>query len=387
MTIQLKGITWDHSRGFVPMVATAQRFWEEHGVEVTWQKRSLHDFGEFPLQKLVDRFDLLIIDHPFSGYAAGHPILEPLEKWLPEVYLADQATNSVGRSHASYNYGGHQWALATDAATPVASYRPDLLDKYQLELPNTWAELLELAKTGRVAVPNTPLDALMNFYFLCASSDEHYLYKEIFVSEELGLWALEQLRELLSYCSAECLGRNPIKTYDALAMSDDYVYCPLAYGYSNYGRRGYASNRLKFSNLVTVKGKVGRSVLGGTGIAISSYCQHKEVAAQYAQYVNDASTQRTLYVENGGQPGHRSAWTSDYANELTNDFFRDTLDTLDAAYLRPRYDGYLHFQDNAAPIVHHYVNNGGDPNQTLKTMQVLFNESKQGIDALEKDAK
>ena len=384
MTVQLKGITWDHSRGFVPVVAAAQRFWEQRGVEITWQKRSLHDFGEFPLQKLVDKFDLLIIDHPFSGYAAGHPILEPLDELLPADFLRDQADNSVGRSHESYHYGGHQWALATDAATPVASYRPDLLERYELELPQTWAELLTLANTERVAVPNTPLDALMNFYFLCASLDDTYLHEETFVKEEVGLWALEQVRELLSRCSNECLGRNPIGTYDALASGEEYVYCPLAYGYSNYGRRGYAEHLLKFASPVAVEGKVGRSVLGGTGIAVSSYCQHKDIAAQYAQYVNSGLTQRTLYVENGGQPGHRSAWTSEYANDLTNTFFRDTLDALDNAYLRPRYDGYLHFQDNAAPLVHEYVNKGGDAKETLKAVQKLFEESKQGTDALGK---
>jgi multiple sugar transport system substrate-binding protein len=383
MTIKLKGITWDHSRGFVPMVATAQRFWELYGVEITWQKRSLHDFGEYPLQKLVDKFDLLIIDHPFVGYGANHPILEPLDKWLPADYLQEQAKNSVGRSHESYVYGGHQWALATDAATPVASYRADLLEKYGLELPKTWDELMTLAKTGKVAVPNTPLDALMNFYFLCASSDQSYLYKDIFVEEELGGWVLEQLRVLLSRCSPDCLGRNPIKTYDALARGEEFVYCPLAYGYSNYGRVGYAEHRLSFTNLVSVNGNVGRSVLGGTGIAISSFCQHKEIAAQYAQFVNSPEIQRTLYIENSGQPGHRTAWTSDYANMLTNNFFKDTLTTLDTAYLRPRYDGYLHFQDKAAPLVHEYVNKGGDAKEVLRATQKLFEESKLGIDKLE----
>ncbi|MEM6430717.1 MAG: extracellular solute-binding protein [Deinococcota bacterium] len=382
MTIQLKGITWDHSRGLIPLVATAQRFWEIHGVDIIWQKRSLHDFGEYPLQKLVDRFDLLIIDHPFVGYAASHPILEPLDTWLSQEYLQHQAANSIGKSHESYVYGGHQWALATDAATPIASYRPDLLAKYDLELPTTWAELKALAKTGRVIVPNTPLDALMNFSFLCASLEPSYLHEDAFVSEEVGLWALEELRELIADCPADCLGRNPIQTYDALAEGESAVYCPLGYGYSNYGRAGYGAHKLAFTNVVSVQGNQGRSVLGGTGLAISSFCQYKDIAAQYVQYVNDAHTQSTLYVENGGQPGHRSAWTSNYANQLTNNFFKHTLATLDNAYLRPRYDGYLHFQDNVSQYVHAYVNQGGNPKTTLATMQTYFAASKQGTDAL-----
>ena len=44
MTVKtvLRGITWNHSRGFVSVVATAQRFCELHpNVEITWEKALL----------------------------------------------------------------------------------------------------------------------------------------------------------------------------------------------------------------------------------------------------------------------------------------------------------------------------------------------------------
>jgi len=44
---ELRGITWDHTRGFLPMVATAQRFSELHpDVRITWEKRSLQHFAD-----------------------------------------------------------------------------------------------------------------------------------------------------------------------------------------------------------------------------------------------------------------------------------------------------------------------------------------------------
>src|SRR2546426_6150752 len=53
----LTGITWNHTRGYVPLVATAQRFEDlTGGVEIRWQKRSLKDFGDAPLEKLSKRF-------------------------------------------------------------------------------------------------------------------------------------------------------------------------------------------------------------------------------------------------------------------------------------------------------------------------------------------
>lgn len=128
--IELRGITWNHTRGYLPMVATAQRFSELNpGVEIRWEKRSLQQFADWPIQKLAEVYDLLVIDHPFSGYAAAHDVLLPLDALAPASFLEDQAAQSVGLSHASYSFGGHHWALAIDAATPVCGYRPDLLER------------------------------------------------------------------------------------------------------------------------------------------------------------------------------------------------------------------------------------------------------------------
>ena len=130
-TRSLTGITWNHTRGYLPLVAAAQRFADrDPDVEIVWHKRSLQEFADAPIERLAESFDLLVIDHPFVGYAARHPTLLPLDEYLPEEYLADQAANSVGRSFESYHFGGHLWALAIDAATPVSAHRPDLLERH-----------------------------------------------------------------------------------------------------------------------------------------------------------------------------------------------------------------------------------------------------------------
>src|ERR1700751_1130589 len=103
--VELTGITWNHTRGYLPMVATAQRFSELHAdVSITWHKRSLQAFADAPLADLAARFDLLVIDHPSIGEAVRHGLLLPLDEHLPAEFLADQAANSVGQSHASYAY-------------------------------------------------------------------------------------------------------------------------------------------------------------------------------------------------------------------------------------------------------------------------------------------
>jgi multiple sugar transport system substrate-binding protein len=82
-----------------------------------------------------------------------------------------------------------------------------------------------------------------------------------------------------------------------------------------------------------------------------------------------------MYTLDGGQPGHRAAWTDDVCNALTSHFFRDTLLTLDEAFLRPRYAGYIHFQDEAGVIVHRWLEQGGDLSPVIEKIDALYRET------------
>ncbi|MGA8044069.1 MAG: extracellular solute-binding protein [Terracidiphilus sp.] len=373
--ILLRGITWNHTRGYLPMVATAQRFSELHPeVAIQWQVRSLQAFADEPLAELAQSFDLLVIDHPSIGFAAEAGLLVALDDHLPTGFLADQAQNSAGGSHASYKWKAHQWALAIDAATPVSGWRADLLARANAEVPETWEQLLALARRGLVAVPGLAIDSLMNVYMLAvALGEEPFLEPSQFISEATGLEALRMLRSLVSACHPSCLARNPIAIWEELANGDRIAYCPFAYGYSNYSRSGYAKHPLAVGGLVSVNhGRRLRSTMGGAGLAVSRSTAYLDLAVQYAEFTASSAIQSTLYFDAGGQPGHRSAWTSDEVNRRSNQFFSSTLSTLDAAYVRPRFPGYLDFQDSAAPVVHAYLTAGGDERAVIRKLNFLL---------------
>jgi multiple sugar transport system substrate-binding protein len=355
-TLVLNGITWNHTRGFCPKVATAQRYQELHPeIEIRWQKRSLQAFADESIAELSKRFDLLVVDHPSIGEAAAHGLFLALDSHVPPQDMLDSANHSVGASHASYNVDGHQWALPVDAATPVASWRPDLLEKLGLGVPRTWSDLLALARQGVVAVPSIPIDSLMNLYMLwldegdvpCAQADS-------IGRRGAGLAALEALKELVSLCDPMCLERNPIQIYEAMTQGDAIAYQPFAYGYSNYARPEYARKVLAYGGLVSRNQQL-RSTLGGAGMAISSHCKHPQIAADYAAWTMSASIQSGVFVNSGGQPGHRQAWLASEPNRRCNNFFSDTLQTLDEAWVRPRYPGYIEFQDKASLVVHAFL--------------------------------
>jgi multiple sugar transport system substrate-binding protein len=378
-TIVLNGITWGHSRGYTPLIAYSQRFSEVFPtIEIKWKKRSLQEFADYPLEKLTEEYDLLIIDHPWVGCAATKECVLPLDQYLDEKYLADQLKNSVGPSHLSYYYEGHQWALAIDAATPAASYREDLFQEKNISVPFAWNELLDLAKRGKVAAPAIPIDLLMNFYTFCiAHGKEPFSNDEEIVDLEFGLQVLETMREFYSLLDKKMFRCNPIAVAELMVGTNDYWYCPFAYCYSNYSRFGYAKNILRYIKPVSFNGKGLRTTIGGTGIAVSAYSRNKEWALRFVEEIVSEKCQSTFYVQHGGQPGHKAAWTNPEANRLCSNFFTNLLPVMENSYLRPRYNGYLHFQDKAGEPLHQFLLKSGNPRNVLKKMNQLYRQSLQ----------
>lgn len=378
--VELRGVSWDHPRGHDCMVATAEAYKTvAPDARIVWETRSLQDFADFPVQKLAETYDLLVIDHPFVGFAAADGCLLPLDEHVDAAVLADQAANSVGPSHHSYHYGGHQWALATDAAGHVSAYRPDLIDELG-GLPTTWDAVLALAERRRgqdraqVANPLIPIDALMSFCSICAALDDPpYQEPDRVVNRSTGRRALELLRALTDAAHPESLKRNPPRLLDLMSTTDEIAYIPLLFGYSNYARTGFRPRTIRFTGVPTTDGAESRGgILGGAGLAISAWTKHPEAASAYAAYVASADAQRGIYFAAGGQPGHRAAWRDADVNAASSDFFADTLTALDRAYLRPRYLGFMEVQEQSGELIHDWLVEGGSADRPLDQLDALY---------------
>ncbi len=376
----LRGITWDHTRGFTSVVATAQRFHELHpGTDILWEKRSLQAFADKPLAELAAAYDLLVIDHPWAGFAATSGILTDLGELLDTAFLDDQAANSVGQSHASYKFDGKQLAIAIDAACPVSAYRPDLLEEHGAGVPRTFEELIALADRGLVCCPSIPLDTYGNFLNLLTAAGEEIFPDDNEVADrKAALTALERLKAVTDRMPEGFFELNPIHTLEAMSQGAPYAYAPWTYGYTNYSRHGYAPHRLEFADVIGIEaGKPGATMLGGAGLAISSQCKHPDIAKEYAQFTGSAAVQAGIYFDAGGQPGHRGAWLDRDLDAACAGFFSRTLPTLDRAFVRPRYAGYLDFQDTACLHIHDFLRNGGDAATTLDTVDRIYRETRQ----------
>jgi multiple sugar transport system substrate-binding protein len=188
---------------------------------------------------------------------------------------------------------------------------------------------------------------------------------------DTGLQALGLLKRLREVCHPDCHRWNPIDLYDHMASAEGRVaYSPLAFGYTNYARPGYAERQLSFGG---IPGRT-HALLGGAGIAISSSCLQPQAAADYLSWLCGAEYQRTLYVEHGGQPGNGAAWSDDRANELAGSFFSRTRDTIETAYMRPRSAQWPVFQEFLGDRVHEFLLDDENPQTVLGELQQRYEQ-------------
>src|ERR1700758_4690817 len=173
------------------------------GIRIHWDRRTLREFGEAPIEQYLDRYDLIVMDHPFVGFAAAHDVLVELGDYLTEAEKAGFARDSVGPSWDSYRYANGIWALPIDAATQVASYRPDLLSQLSAVPPRAFDEVVQLGRKARargkfIAVAACPIDAISLFFTLTANLGHPIAEDaEPFVDEGVAQEVLDRMHALI----------------------------------------------------------------------------------------------------------------------------------------------------------------------------------------------
>jgi multiple sugar transport system substrate-binding protein len=378
----LRGLTWDHPRGYVVLDAL-------NAGPVRWERQSLEGFESRPLRDLADDFDLLIIDHPALGEAVRDHALRPLNEVLSEAELSACEAVSAGRSYASYGLAGSQWALPVDAAAQVSVTRPDLM----ADRTATWDEAREAARRHRTAVCLGGPHALLMFAAICVSlgappaSPESARADRAFTDHSAGSQALDIMADLLAHADPGLARRNPIAVLDAMAAGDGPAYCPLVYGYISYQRprdgQGQSPNDDRRYALTAFDAPAGAagigSVLGGTGIAVTRSCTRLDLAGAYIRYLISEETQVRRYAQLGGQSADRRAWLDRDADTQARGFYAATRRTVEAAWVRPRFAGYLDFQSEASAVLRDGLIDGQNHDRLLDRVDELFARSAQSI--------
>jgi multiple sugar transport system substrate-binding protein len=357
-----------------PMRAAALEWSRLHPeIELKWEVRPGLSFAEQPLEEVTPYFDLISIDHPFVGSASATRCLVPLDELLPAEELSALAADAIGASHVSYEYDGHQWALATDAACMVSLVREDLLGPDSV--PRTWDDVRELADEapGRVSLSLEGANLICSFLSLCANAGAPVpATRDRFADAEAGLAALEWLSAIARNCEPAA---HDAFIPEWMATSDTCVYCPLQFGYTNYSRPSFTGGRpVRFLDIPSAgSGPVG-ACLGGAGLAVSSSSAHPAEAAAFAAWVTGSQAQVDVVFPNGGQPGSRAAWLDPRLDAAAGGFFSDTLATIEAAVVRPTDPWWPPFQTRGGAVLERGLRAGDQPEAMLADLERLWQD-------------
>jgi multiple sugar transport system substrate-binding protein len=372
------GLTWDHPRGYQALLA-AEKKARSPDFEIRWDRQPLEGFESASIEELARRFDLIVIDHPHVGEAVKAGCLRPLEEVFDDAFIRRLDREAIGPAFSSYVYAGKSWALPLDAATQVMAVRADLLDEPS---PTTWTGVEALACRKPVCLSLAGPHAILTLMSICVALGGPPADRDPdqFVGADVGRAAIDILSSI--YARATRAGRelNPIGILERMTRSDDIVLCPLIYGYVNYARvevdRAHA---VTFGNapVIAPGGRPG-STLGGTGVAVTRRCSVTSALLAHLEWLMSPATQETLIPLEAGQPGLRSAWASETVNAAWANFYRNTAETLEAAWVRPRHPGYIGFQTEASAILRAALEARANPDPTLAKLQDRYARSRAG---------
>jgi multiple sugar transport system substrate-binding protein len=368
------GLTWDHPRGFRALEAAAAA---DAAISLGWERQSLEGFEVHPIADLARRYDLIVLDHPHLGDAVAAECLVPLESLFAGEEIANWAAASVGRSFASYHYGGKYWALPLDAATQVGAFRPDLL-KGEAP-PATWEAVTALAQRRPVCLSLAGPHAALTFMSICAALGEPPASKDPdqFVGVGVGTEALAIMAVIHRHATKLALGKNPIGILEAMAQGIDIAYCPLIYGYVNYAAPPAGRHPVRFTDVAAVRagGALG-STLGGTGLALTRRAAITPELLTHLRNLMSEQTQRCFIPRHDGQPSARAAWRDDEVNAQWGNFYRDTLQTVEAAWVRPRCKNFITFQAGASASIRAALESAATATSLLAELQQKYARSR-----------
>jgi len=383
----LRGLTWDHPRAYRPLQAFAAH---RPDIAVSWDRQSLADFEARPIATLAQRYDLMIIDHPGLGAAIATNALQPLDQLIPADLLAAWQAASVGSTWASYTMiattgpattgpgitgpgtmgAGQQWAVPVDAATQVSVFRPDLL----AAPPRDWAGVPTFARQHRTALCLGGPHALLTLLAMCAPAQPGPPSGPDLLPPLAAAAALDILRAVWAVADQEWSLADPIAVHGALAAGT-VAYCPLAYGYASYAQPTAAHHALAWADAPTFGAARPGSVLGGTGLAVSAPRRpdRAEVRGFLTAFLAP-DVQAGLVPAAGGQPAMAVAWDSAAVDRAWGGYYSAVRRSLDAAWVRPRADGWIALQDRASALVRAVITGQASAHETITWLNASYRE-------------
>ena len=215
---------------------------------------------------------------------------------LDEYITQDVRDSFIDTMLSAYTVNGKTYGLPFMADVCALYYRDDLLSKYGLPVPATYDEIIEYSKIimegegnpdlygwGYIGVQNETLACcFLSIYWALVGPDMVNENGEFTFDYEIAEEAFELMR---SFSFGENVSPAAIGSFDTTTLRNNVMAGNIVFdtdwlsGYARYNSEASAVNgNMKIAPLPT------NGAIGGWGVMVSAYSEHKEEAAAFAAY-------------------------------------------------------------------------------------------------------
>jgi multiple sugar transport system substrate-binding protein len=182
------------------------------------------------------------------------------------------------------------------------------------------------------------------------------------------------MRALLPFCPPQIFDWNSIRLHEMMVEQDLFAYCPAVYCYATYAEADQRKP-LRFADLPGLAAPSPRgSTIGGTGLAVSAHCKAPDAALAYAAFAASAKAQM-MFGHQHGQPARIETWSDAAIDQTYGGCFAATRASMESSWIRPRFAGYLGFQEQGGRLVESHLRGDLDESILLAKLQNVFSAS------------
>jgi len=346
--------------------------WTEHlkALSEEWTKTTGIDvvFAEIPYSDMANKFlielvsgsgayDVIMANRdgytiPFA--AAGY--LEPLDDLLTD----EEWNDFFPTAKKAAMWDGHIYAIPQNMCVEVFYYRTDLLEKYNIDVPKNWDDMLEAAKKLTIDEDN---DGEIDIYGLGLKGKRYIISAfwlldfmhqngarvfddngKVVVNSPEAIEALTFMSDLLNTYGVVSQGslnadENVLHTAfmeGSIAMLQNWNYM---YSLANNPDESKVAGNLE---AVKVPGNVnGGAVCGGWQCTVSASSKNKDAAKDWVAFVTTPEADIIYALEYETQPAHLSTFENEELKSKYGSWLGTLKEALDESFTVPLHPKWL----------------------------------------------
>ena len=273
---------------------------------------------------------------------------------LDDFFLKDDQEKFLQATVLANTYQGHIYGVPLFIDSGVLYYRKDLLERYGLNPPETWEEMISQAEkivTEEARQGNEIYGfsgQFKQYEGLVCNMMEYILSNGgALIDSETGKSAISENNaiEAVRFVRNRLIGKTAPKgvlTYQETESLDLFIQgkavfhrnWPYAWEISNNPSKSTVSGMVGIARLPHFNGNRSYAALGGWQLGISSFSEKKDVAWKFVEFLTSERIQKLFAVKSGKAPT-RSALYEDEDVIAVNPHFKSMKDVLLTAYPRP----------------------------------------------------